>query len=85
MYEDFTGHPATEIELYKVKWPKTGLKIGKCLGIMYETVRDGRVEAYVHEFKPTAQPQLVVSSNGKQLMLIGGRYRFTHQGIVDNK
>lgn len=64
--------------------PKTGLTIGKCLGIIYETVRDGKREAYKHEFKRSAQPRLAVSSNGKQLMLIGGHYQFTNAGIVDN-
>jgi hypothetical protein len=84
LFEDFTGHRADYVKKYTVNWPKTGLIFGKCVAIIYDTVRDGECETYQHEFKPTAQPHLAVSSNGKQLMLIGGNYRFTNAGIVDN-
>jgi hypothetical protein len=64
--------------------PKAGAKIGLCDGLMYETVRDGKVEHYIHKFKKSARPTLVASSNGKQLLLIGGKFAFTERGIVDN-
>jgi len=57
--------------------------MGKCLGIMYETVRDGEREQYIHEFNKTARPLLTVSSDGLQLYLIGGSYSVTDKGIED--
>ncbi len=44
----------------------------------------GKIEKYVHEFKAQDRPMLVVSPDGRQLMLIGGRFRFTERGIVDD-
>ena len=36
-----------------------------------------------HEFAPGSRPLLAVSANGKQLLLLGGRYKFDERGIVD--
>ena len=59
------------------------LVVGTCDGVLYTTVRDGRKEKYIHKFKADDAPLLVVSPDGRQLMLIGGRFRFTERGIVD--
>jgi len=84
LYSDFTGHDADLIERHHVDWPDTGLTIGKCDGILYETVRDGVTEHYVHRFKKSARPTLGASHDGTTLVLIGGKYRFTERGIVDD-
>lgn len=84
MYESFTGHRADSIDVVNVPDLKEGLTVGKCLGIMYETVRDNVRENYLHEFKTTARPYLVSSYDGEQLALIGGDFQFTDRGIVDN-
>lgn len=55
-----------------------------CDGILYETVRDGKVEHYVHKFKKGARPVLAAGHDGKSLALIGGKFTFTERGIVDN-
>ncbi len=60
-----------------------GLKIGRCDGILYTTIRDGVTEKYIHEFKKKARPVLVASYDGKQLLLVGGKFTFTDRGIVD--
>ena len=63
---------------------KEGLTVGECLGIMYATTRDGKLEKYLHEFKPSARPDLVAKHDGSQLGLIGGDFVFTEAGITDN-
>lgn len=51
---------------------------------MYATTRDGKREKYLHEFKPSARPDLVAKHDGSQLGLIGGDFIFTEAGITDN-
>lgn len=85
LYERFTGHDADESLRVKVPAPmKTGVAIGDCDGILYTTVRDGKVEKYIHKFRAADKPLFVVSPDGKQIALIGGRYEFTERGIVDD-
>lgn len=84
LYNDFTGHGEFTVEKVKVKnFPRELVAIGECVGIMYDTVRDGQYEKYVHRFRKGSRPLLTVSPDGKQLMLIGGSYVFTERGIVD--
>lgn len=84
MYEAFSGHTADNVDVVNVPEMKEGLTVGKCLGIMYTTVRDGVRENYLHEFKHSARPELVASYDGSQLGLIGGKFRFTDAGITDD-
>jgi hypothetical protein len=84
LYTDFTGHDAEYFDSVPIEWMKTGLTIGHCDGVMYETVRDGVKEHYCHKFKKSARPLLVASHDGEQLALIGGNFTFTERGIVDN-
>lgn len=83
-YSRFSGH--TEFKQGVVKVPRRAremLAVGKVLGIMYETVRDGRRENYLHKFREQSRPLFAVSSDGTQLHMLGGAYRFTERGIVD--
>lgn len=85
-YERFTGHDVGHAEVAEIPWMKrnTALTvIGRCDGVLYETVRDGRTERYIHEFAKGDAPLLCVDASGRQLFLIGGRYDFTEKGIVD--
>lgn len=84
LYEDFTGHKATGVTKTYYDLPKVALQFGECDGIMYTTVRDGVTERYCHTFKKTARPLIAAASDGKSLHLVGGHYRFTNRGIVDN-
>ena len=63
--------------------PKVAAVIGECDGVLYTTVRDGVTERYIHEFRKADKPLLCVSPDGRQILLVGGRYRFTEAGIVD--
>lgn len=84
LYSDFTGEEAEEVGTYPQPKPlQVGIAIGECCGIAYETVRDGEVEKYFHEFAKKDRPLLVSSSDGKQLVILGGEYDFTENGIVD--
>lgn len=84
LYERFSGHEAEILGKVRIPaLPKTGVAIGKCVGILYDTVRDGVAEKYIHKFAKKDAPILVVSPDGKQILLVGGRYTFTERGIVD--
>ena len=84
LYERFTGHDATEGARIKVPaQPRVAVAIGDVDGILYTTVRDGRVEKYIHKFAARDKPLFCVSPDGKQLLMVGGRYNFTERGIVD--
>lgn len=63
--------------------PTVGMVIGDCDGILYTTKRNGKVERYKHDFKKSARPLLVASWDGKQVLLVGGNYNFTQDGITD--
>ena len=67
-----------------MNWPDVGIKVGEVEGILYNTIRDGRFERYIHEFKKSARPIFIVSHDGKFLGLIGGKFDFTERGIVDH-
>lgn len=84
LYERFSGHEAEEIGRVKIPaLPAVGVAIGDIDGVLYTTVRDGREEKYIHKFAKKDKPLFVVSPDGKQLFLVGGRYTFTERGIVD--
>lgn len=82
--ERFTGHdskPPRSINVPPI--PAAVAVIGDCDGILYTTVRDGRTERYIHEFALKDRPKLCVTPDGRQILLVGGRYVFTERGIVD--
>ena len=84
LYERFTGHDPEELGTVKVPpLPKVAAVVGECDGVLYTTVRDGKAERYIHEFAKKDRPLLCVSPDGRQILLVGGRYRFTEAGIVD--
>ncbi len=84
LYEKFSGHEAGPLEEVDAPIvPRVAIVVGYCDGLLYSSVRDGKLENYIHEFKKRDRPVFAVSPDGRQLMLIGGNYRFTEQGIVD--
>ena len=86
LYEDFTGQEPEEISIVdKPEMPDVLLAIGRVTGLMYETVRDGQLEDYIHEFSGKARPTFAVSHDGKRLFMLGGAYNFTARGIVDKR
>lgn len=82
--ERFTGHDSKRVDVLDVPpLPSAVAVIGKCDGILYTTVRDGKTERYIHEFAKSDRPLFCVTPDGLQILLIGGRYVFTERGIVD--
>lgn len=85
LYTDFSGRERLNVGKIKVPArPKILLSVGKIDGILYSAERDGRVEKYIHRFRRKSRPLLLVSPDGKQLVLLGGAYNFTERGIVDS-
>ena len=83
LYKDFTGEHPNRMKKVKLPVPKTGLVIGALDGVLYTTIRDGKTEAYIHEFKEGSRPTLVSSHDGESLHILGGEYEFTERGIED--
>lgn len=83
-YRRFTGHEPENFGRIEIPpLPKVAACIGEVDAVMYTTVRDGRIEKYVHQFKGKAKPLLCVTPDGKQILFVGGSYTFTERGIVD--
>lgn len=83
-FQRFTGHKPTSKNIGVLELTRKSdvvCLIGKVEGIIYSTVRDGKPERYIHEFE-NPRPVFAVSSDGKQIYIVAGRYRFTERGIV---
>jgi hypothetical protein len=94
LYDRFSGHAGevfAQVDALDVPGLLTNdtdhalIVVGKLDGVMYETVRDGRTEKYVHEFANYARPLLATSHDGRSLYILGGGFRFTERGIVDRR
>ena len=81
LFKDFTGDNPEYIDTVDLTVDSVAMAIGHCDAVMYETVREGKTEKYVHKFKKGARPVLAVSSDGTQLYILGGEYVFTDRGI----
>lgn len=85
LYENFRDKPATHINEYDQPDFSTGMVIGRLTAVEYDTVRGNNREDYRHKFGKRAAPLLCVTSDGKTLFCMEGRYNFTERGIVDEK
>lgn len=83
LLRDFSGHQPTEIMRIDEKPMRKGLVIGELDGVLYTTVRDGKVEKYIHPFRKKSRPLLTARADGKQLGIVGGRFQMTEAGIED--
>lgn len=83
--ERFSGHRFDKLRIARRRTPGTvRVEIGAVSGIMYLAKRDGKVGQYFHRFAAGSRPLLTVSPDGKTLELLGGAFRFTERGIVDD-
>jgi len=83
LFSDFTGSKGKLVTVSKPDMPNVALVVGYLDAVMYETIRDGKPEKYIHKFKKKSRPLLASSYDGKQLLVLGGGYDFTDRGIVD--
>jgi hypothetical protein len=86
--EDFSGHAVKKtIQVSPRSHQTTGLVIGELDLIGYRTKRAGiaagKLIRYAHDFRKGSRPLLAVSSDGKQLHIVGGQYEFTEAGVED--
>lgn len=83
LYKGFTGRSEHAVQRVKLKpQPKAGLVFGQLLQVGYRSARDGCL--YRHTFRSkNSRPLLIASSDGNQLLIVGGRFAFTDRGIED--
>jgi hypothetical protein len=83
LYESFRERPPKRVNRIGFAPPRIVVDIGHVEFIGYRTTHGKKLTLYRHDFAPGSRPLLCVSPDGRQLMLIGGRYKFTERGIVD--
>jgi hypothetical protein len=80
LFEDFNREEPHYIDKIYIPDFSELIFVGPCLDISYHA-RDGH--DYRHEFRKKSRPDLCVTPDGLQLVLIGGNYQFTGRGITD--
>jgi hypothetical protein len=83
LYESFREAKPRKLARMNVKIPRVVACMGHVEGIDYRTTHGKKVTLYRHKFAAGSRPLLCVSSDGRQLMLLGGLYQWTDRGIVD--
>lgn len=84
LYESFRERAPTRVKKLGIAGPpRIAVDIGHVEFIGYRTTHGRKLTLYQHDFAPGSRPLLCVSPDGKQLLLLGGRYQFTGRGIVD--
>lgn len=88
LLQDFSGHNAKRvIRMQPRSSQRTGMLVGEIDLIGYRTKRvgigGGKLVRYEHDFRRGSRPLLAVTSDGRQLHIVGGRYEFTEAGIED--
>jgi hypothetical protein len=81
LFRRFFGRDARDGEIVDVatREPETCLVIGELDGVIYR--EETSKEPLIHRFKKTDRPLLLVSSDGRQIYILKGGYRFTERGF----
>ncbi len=81
LFRDFHGRNPRDNEIATVKQttPEETLEVGELYGVMYKV--KGTKEPYLHRFG-SSRPKLLVSADGKQIYIVGGKYKFTDRGFI---
>jgi hypothetical protein len=83
LYESFREKKPKRLNVVRVDIPTVVACIGYVDAIDYTTTHGKKVVPYRHDFVTGSRPLLCVSPDGKSLLLLGGRFKFTERGIVD--
>lgn len=83
LYRSFREKDPKRLKVVQFDVPAAVAVIGHVEAIKYRTTHGDKAEYYEHEFQAGSRPLLVASSDGRQLLLLGGRYCFEARGIVD--
>lgn len=77
-FEAFHGAEA-EILTSIDDFPTIFFRVGKCVGIVYEVIENGKIVRYQHDFD--AKPLLAVSDDGTTAAILSGDWLFTDRGF----
>lgn len=69
-----------EISRVAMRGPDDALAIGPLYGLIYHSEIERK--PFIHKFKASDRPLLLVSSDGRQIYVLGGGYRFTERGFI---
>ena len=83
IYRDFREKTPTKIAVAHFAVPRAVACIGHVESIDYRTTHGKKLALYRHDFAAGSRPLFCVSADGSQLLLLGGRFKFTERGIVD--
>lgn len=83
LFRDFREREPKRVHVVDFDVPVAVMMIGHVDEICYTTTHGKKVVSYRHPFQEGSRPVLCSSADGKQLLLVGGRYKFTDRGIVD--
>jgi hypothetical protein len=83
LYSSFREKNPKRLKIVNIDIPTVVAVIGHCESIDYTTTHGDKVVLYRHDFAQGSRPLLAVSADGRQLLLLGGRFKFTERGIVD--
>lgn len=83
LYRAFRESDPDEITTVLATLPRAAIAVGHVDYIGYNTTHGTNVVEYEHKFRNGSRPLLCASADGKQLLLLGGRFTFTELGIVD--
>jgi hypothetical protein len=82
LFRSFHCFPAgrVTIQACRRQIPRILVRLGRLKGVIYSSDRGGRgMKTYIH-FMNTP-PMLACDTHGRQLYVLGGRYRVTERGI----
>lgn len=81
---EFTGREIVDFSEVDLRTDyDVGYALGDIAEIRYIAERDGEHFQFEHKFRPKSRPLLIVSHDGKQLIIAGGRYDVNDRGIID--
>jgi len=83
LYKGFHGESPKHIKKHSLPTFRQGVEVGRLVAVTYDTRRDGKSVRFEHEFKKRASPLLTVSDDGRKMAVIGGDFRFTDRGFID--
>lgn len=83
LYQEFRGEKPRKVARVPYPVPRSACALGHLEYVGYRTTHNGKLVLYQHDFAAGSRPVLASSPDGKQLLLLGGRYKFGARGIVD--
>lgn len=83
LFREFRDDEPGRVTELQISLPKAAMVIGELELVGYRTDHAGKAERYIHKFKPGARPAFLASADGRMLIILPGKFRFTPRGIVD--